>query len=1138
MNHSSPTAEAVYAQDQASNPEVSAFVSASAGSGKTKLLTDRLLRLLLAGANPGAIHCLTYTKAAAAEMAVRLQKRLGEWVTTSDETLARDLASLSVEPTPTAQRTARALFGRVLDLPGGMRIGTIHAFCQSLLRRFPLEAQLSPHFELSDERDADHLLNEALEEALATPDMPEQLAIRALAGMVNLQQLLGLIKALYANERAWEAVKTLSSFSYRAQLAQEAGLSVTNLNDLMREAVIVPNESSLRGYIPLLAAQSQKYPTNLAVQTAAWLDLDTAARIKSWDDWKIALLTTTGQPRKLSPLLSKKLFEANPGMAADFEAEQLRLVAVEEQRATLQMVDASTHLITIAKRVLSGFEARKQRAGVLDYGDLIQATRRLLQDPGIGWVRYKLDEGIDHLLLDEVQDTSPSQWDIARQLWDEFFAGQGANQKPRTVFAVGDQKQSIYSFQGADPQGFWRERTKLQRQAVGAGLGFASPSLNVSFRSASPVLELVDQIFRVPPASQGVGDAGPAGWLDHRVAREGQAGCVTLWPVTPQPTPDGTANWHVAQRYQSFTSAKQMLADRLADHIRDQTAGNVWLPARNRPLAPGDVLILVRRRDDFVRALGRALKQRHVPVAGLDRMVLTDEIAVQDLLALCEALLLPEDDLSLAEFLTSPLGGLSDDSLMRLALDRGDTRLFHILQARAGEREDWRAALDFLRQLRARVDFAPPHELLATALGPLGGRARLLARLGPDAAEPIDELLAAALRHASLYPASLQSFLHWLKSSGAEIKREAEAGNTLVRIMTVHGAKGLQAPLVILPDTTSPPRNRNGWLTPNAGLPFWMPPKDAGGTHAASAVADAARLSQEEENRLLYVALTRAEDQLLICGTAPTRGVLPENSWYHAIQAGFSGLAGRREAFAGWDGETQIYETPQHADPKQETSAQTRIPTVPPAWLGMAPLWQPAALPPEPALPRPLAPSRPQDAALGLPPPAGSPAQSLDRFARGKLIHLLLQHLPDLPPTARAAAALSVAAQTPQIDANDAQNIVAGVIALLDNPALAPLFGPHSRAEVPLSGLIGSYVVQGVADRLVVLPDRVIIADYKSNRAHPARVPVMYLRQMSAYRALILQIFPKHVVDCWLIWTEDGTVTPLSAADLADHMPS
>ena len=1133
-----PAEEATIAQKQASNPLVSAFVSASAGSGKTKVLTDRLLRLLLQGAPPGSIHCLTYTKAAAAEMALRLQKTLGEWVTAPDSKLDDALDALDVTPSAALRHKARALFGRVLDLPGGMRIGTIHSFCQSLLRRFPLEAGVSPHFELSDEFDVDDLLRDALEETLAAPDMPDQRAIEALAGLTNLAKIHDLIKCLRENERGWEQLSAIGPHQYRDQLAHDAGLLHATHADLMRHAVELPNEPGITARLRVIAAQTGKTPREFAQKCLEWLDLSADARALYWDRWAAAWLTQKGESRKLKNLLSAALFNADPALVADCEQEQERILQIEDQRCCLTMIEASAHLITLAKTVLARFEQKKLRAGVLDYGDLIHHTRILLKSPGAAaWVRYKLDEGIDHLLLDEVQDTSTNQWDIARLLWDEFFAGSGAKQQVRTVFAVGDQKQSIYSFQGADPQGFQRERARLQNQVTRAGQEFASPSLNVSFRSSAPVLSLVDRVFRIPPASQGVGDMSPAGWLDHRVARDGHAGTVELWPLTPQPPAPDPAPWQIVSSYQPQVSAKQRLAESLAEWIGQQTSGGTRLESRNRPLRPGDVLVLVRRRDDFVRSLGRALKQRGVPVAGLDRMKLTEQPAVLDLLALCETLLLPEDDLSLAEFLTSPLGGLEDDSLMALALGRDGRPLYQTLLARADSREDWSDAAAFLQTLRSRVDFVTPYALLAEALGPLGGRARLLARLGPDAVEPIDEFLAAALRHATLHPPALQSFIHWLRGSGAEVKREAESAGGLVRIMTVHGAKGLQAPLVILPDTTAQPRTRSGLLFPPDSLPFWLAIKDGGGKFARAIYDFAERLAKQEENRLLYVARTRAEDRLLVCGAG--RAKIADDCWYRSIEKGFAELACTSAAFAAvsnpWEGQALSFATRQTAGPTEHIAAAAAAPEPPPSWLGAAPEWRPAPLPIEPALPRPLAPSRPADANLGPTPPASSPDHARHRFARGKLVHLLLQHLPDIPPESRAAAATRAAHGL--VPAGEAATIVDQVLKLLADPALAPLFGPESRAEVPLSGVIGNQIVQGVVDRLVVLPGRVIIADYKSNRARQHLVPVLYLRQMAAYKSLISRIFPTRAVDCLLIWTEDTAISRLSDADLASHAP-
>ena len=1134
-------------QRQASDPAVSAFVAASAGSGKTKLLTDRLLRLMLTGADPARIQCLTFTKAAAAEMSLRLQATLGTWVTLPDAELDRELRVRDVVPDDAVRAAARALFARVLDLPGGMRIGTIHAFCQSLLRRFPLEARLSPHFQLVDDRDAAASLREAREDMLAgAHDIERRQDLVTLAGLATADQFGRLVATFRSSGERLNRALALGREGLADALGRVLGAAPDEAT-LLAGAVSWPAEAAVRAACALVAERGSDKVAEKALRLLDWLALPGETRAESWAEWRGEFLLDDHGPRGLGALVNPRLVKDRPDIADALAAEQLRIAAVEDCRKAARAAAISAALASLAGPVVDAYASRKDAAALLDYDDLIARSSALLVDPGAAWVLYKLDGGLDHLLLDEVQDTSPAQWQIAGALTEEFFTGRGAQEQHRTVFAVGDRKQSIYSFQGANPDEFARWRGILRSRVGQVGKDWRDVALDVSFRSTAPVLRLVDAVFANPEAAAGV--LAPGESLHHHADRAGHAGSVELWPLAVLPDVPPPDPWSVPERNLGAANPMQHLADALADWIRRQTDGSVPLASRGRPLGPGDVLVLVRRRNAFARALLRALKARGVKVAGLDRLVLTDQPAVADLLALCDTLLLPEDDLSLACLLTSPLGGLDDDSLMALAATRPG-RLWEALRARAGERTDWTEAWQFLSVLLARVDYATPHALLVEALGPLGGRARLLARLGPEAAEPVDELLNASLTYVQTHPPSLQGFVQWLRQSGAEVKREAEGAGGHVRIMTVHGAKGLQAPLVILPDTTALPPDDDVVLwadDPASGVavPVWAPRKELRCVASDQLRAVLARKRSEEHNRLLYVALTRAEDRLVVCGWRPRRDP-PAGCWYNLVHAGLAALGAEAAPFAPWDGDRLHIEEPQARAPETRAAHPGDAESAPlPAWIGRAPRWQAAPPPPEPALPAPLAPSRPPDALLGPVPQAASPLAGRDpgglRFRRGQLVHTLLQHLPDLPETARMAAAKAFLARPGNgLATDEADSVAREVLAVLSHPALARLFGAAGRAEVPLTGVVAGRVVGGLVDRLAVLPDRVLIADYKTNRAPPttpAEVPLLYLRQMAAYRAVLRAIHPDRAVTCALVWTTGARVMELPPAVLDRHAP-
>jgi ATP-dependent helicase/nuclease subunit A len=1160
----SPEARAQARQGEASDPAASAWVGASAGSGKTRVLIERVLRLLVAGVAPERILCLTFTKAAAAEMANRLATTLGGYAVAEEGALAAELTALLRRPPEPAEiAAARGLFLRVLDHPGGMRISTIHAFCQSLLGAFPLEAGLAPQFGVVEEAEAAALRAEAVEQALAEAGASE--ALELLAAETDPARFAELVAALDGVPGLADAIRAHRAAGLAARLAAALGLPPgTTAEDAVAAQLAARDPAPLVRAASLLQQSRNENDRARGASLRAILTLSPSEQAARWDAWRALLLTRDGAVR--ARFATRQAPEAE-AVQAILKAEAEAVLAVEERRGAARLLAATRALLTLAEPILDRYAALKRATGRLDYDDLIARARALLVDPGAAWVQFKLDGGIAHVALDESQDSNAEQWEIVAALTAEFFAGEGAERDagttrdaalPRTVFAVGDPKQSIYRFQGADPDGFLRERARFRRLAREARKGFREVALDVSFRSVPPVLALTDAVFAAPEAAPGVVAAGET--LRHIPFRATHGGRVELWPpIGPEesaPPPD----WAPPETPVAETTPAARLAAALAARIAAMI-GREELPARGRMVRAGDILVLLRNRRPLMPLLVRALKDRGVPVGGADRIRLTEQLAVQDLLALCDALLLPEDDLTLAAVLKSPLIGLSEEELFGLAHGRAGS-LFAALSAARGGEGRVGAAADWFAAWLGRLDLLGPHGLLAAVLagpGPFGaesGRARLLARLGPDAADPLDEVLAAALAAERAEAPSLQSFVAALRRSAAEAKREPDAAGDAVRIMTVHGAKGLEAPVVILPDTFRRTPDRGGLRLlpqPDAGgppLPVWAPRREG----YAAAALDAARAAAaagdaEEERRLLYVALTRAEDRLVVAG-AHGRKPAP-GCWYEMIAAGFRRLAEApmpgltalaepfepaafgAEAHGFAPGPILVVET---AAPRGRHRERAREATggalALPGWVGRPPPDQPKPV-------EPLAPSRLGEEVAAAPAAADDP-QGL-RFRRGRLVHALLQHLPGLPAAERAAAGARFLARPGHgLPEGPAAALLAEALAIMEHPELADAFGPGSLAEAPIAGVVGGVPIAGQVDRLAVAPGLVTLLDYKTNRPPPEAVEQVapaHLRQMAAYRALLRAAFPGRAVVSALVWTYGARVMVLPDGLLDAHAP-
>lgn len=1155
---SDPVALATEAQRAAADPKCDAFVVANAGTGKTKVLVDRVTRLLMTGAAPDRILCLTYTKAAASEMQERLFDRLGQWSVLPDEPLRQEIETATGTPPPQGDLpTARRLFARALETPGGLKVQTIHAFCERLIRQFPQESGVSPGFRVLDEAEAANLIAASragiARAAMEAPDSPAARAFELLAERVDDMTGDRLAGALTGKRLMLAAALDRLGGFEGVQAAIHARLDVdpADTESAVKEAAWAA--------LPRAALEQARDALNAGAKTdvkaGAALDLALAAETgaMAFEYLVQACLTQAGDVPK-NGVGTKGARAACPALIDLFGDREAPGGATETVLYTLDKLrrlncaEMSCAVFALAEGLNASYERRKKARRALDYDDLIALARRLLQLSGAReWVRYKLDGGIGHILVDEAQDTAPPQWDLVAALTEEFFAGTGAEHELRTLFAVGDEKQSIYSFQGADPARFLEETRRYHALAEAGGRSPVMRPLQVSFRSAPAVLESVDAVLAGDVSAQLLPGGPPGGDIPvHRSARfdrETHPGAVELWAPVPVPeAPEEEDPWDPVDK-PAPGNAQEQLAERIAATVKAWTQGGLEVAEgkSHRPAHAGDVMILLRRRSGFFYEIIRQLKKYGVPVAGADRLVLTDQQVVRDLLSLARFALLPEDDLSLAETLKSPLF----DPCGKAAPPIDDEALFDLCHPREKHETVWKTlqksgdprfaeAKDTLADMLAQVGRLPPYAFFAHLLNHVGAegesyRRRLLRRLGPEAEDPLEEFLNRALAHQGRDAPSLQRFVQEMERDSSEVKREMEGAGHAARVMTVHGSKGLEAPLVILPDTTQTPKARTlGLFEDEACGAIWSPYKGEDSPLAAGLRAAEEEKDYGEYLRLLYVAMTRARDRLIVCGYrhgrrgkpgSPTgEGRLDEGCWHQLVEAGLKRLGAEADERDG-------LEIARYGAPEHWLGAQTALDggeTALPGWIRRPAAEEQAAL-------RSVAPSHIGED-MDADAPGFSPLEdeSGRRWRRGSLIHKLLELLPEAAPERRTDAARQYLARQPELDGDEREEIKRAVFKVLDDPAFAPLFAPGSRAEVSVVGTapeLGPRSVNGQIDRLVVTGTDVLIVDYKTNRPPPedaAGVDPAYATQLAAYRAVLRQIFPDRQVRCALLWTESG----------------
>ena len=1109
--------DATLAQIDAARPDASTWLGANAGSGKTRVLTDRVARLLLDGVRPQHILCLTYTKAAASEMQNRLFKRLGAWAMIGDTELRAALVELGVEGTLTdAQlRQARRLFALAIETPGGLKIQTIHSFCAALLRRFPLEAGVSPQFTEIEDRAADLLRAEIVDEMSGSGD--RQL-VADLAAFYTGEDFGRLTRDIVGKQSAFEDALTRGDFL--ATLGKSADLS---LEQITAQVFQGGEQGLLDQMIPLLlekGGNDEKAGRQLEeISDVSAIDLPllervflTGASAKDPFTAKVGSFPTKATRERMGP---------NVDALNNF---MLRVEDARDARLALLAAERATALSHFARAFLVRYQAAKVQRGWLDFDDLILKTRALLRDKAdAAWVLYRIDGGIDHILVDEAQDTSPEQWEVIEALAEEFHSGEGARaDTPRTLFVVGDKKQSIYSFQGADPREFDRKSQTFEEQFTAANLPFQQRSLDYSFRSSSAILRLVDTVF--DPRRRPEFDKQS----QHIAFKDMLPGRVDLWPLVEEadepPDPEWTDPLDRLQGHNHNVRLAQDIANRIKELTDPDNPSFIADDGKEqgtivqRPIRPGDFLILVQRRSTLFSEIIRACKAAGLPIAGADRLKVGAELAVKDLAALLSFLASPDDSLSLAVTLKSPLFGWDEQSLFDLAHRRTET---HLWQALRGRKAEFPKTHALLTDLLGQVDFLRPYDLIERILIRHDGRRKLLARLGSEAEDGINELLTQALAYERNAIPSLTGFIEWMRTDDVEIKRQIDSASDQIRVMTVHGSKGLEAPIVILPDAGRRDiRIRDDILTLN-GTPMWKPAAEDMPLPLRQRIDEMKDAEKAERLRLLYVAMTRAEKWLIVAAA----GKLSKDGddWYQIVEEAMGHVNAATDPHTGvrrfqerdWDA------LPKEAFPGR--SAETLV--LEPVFVEQPAVFSHALTPFN---------ASQLGGAKALPSDLGEDADTV--LAYGTFVHGLLEELPKTGASDRAALLVRLRVDLPTDIAARAK---AEALAVLDAPHLTHLFAPGALAEVSVSADVAGLRLHGIIDQLLIDDTTVTIVDYKTNRhppESPQDCPEGILRQMGAYAAILSQIYPEREIQTAILWTANATLMPLSHDAVTDAL--
>tara|TARA_B100000676_G_C18079301_1_gene850064 strand:- start:244 stop:3657 length:3414 start_codon:yes stop_codon:yes gene_type:complete len=1133
-------------QTLASDPKSSVWLSASAGTGKTRVLVNRVLRLLLSGTQPEKILCLTFTKAAAAEMSIRLNNQLGIWETMPIQKLSQSITELTgTKPNRETLVNAKNMLSIVLDSSEGIKTETIHGFCQSILRRFPIEAGISPEFKIADEQTQTELLLSAkskiLSKARSEDDQDFSNSVAIISANASELEFEKIIDEIIASRKRLEkCFLHYKSFSNIFDaLSKKLQISSTDSEiSLAREFSIV-KYSDLNKLLKTtkIFSEGSKIEKNWAFKASLWLNCDSESRIQTAQNYARSFFTQSGTD--LAYLPGKRFLNIHPDLAEIFYKEQNRAREFLEKIKSIRAFERAKAIIYLSSHMIEAYDIEKSKSGILDYNDQIHMTNNLLTDPKLAlWVLYKLDGGTDHILVDEAQDVSQIQWDIIINLANEYFINTETTSTKKSIFVVGDEKQSIFSFQGADPLIMQSMQSHLSEKSKCAEFKWSEISLDLCFRSTVPIMELIHSTFNQPDILKGVTNKKKS--ILTQTVRKGESGLVEIWEKT-QTRNKTTSNdkWSPPIHQETLEDPSAILASKIAKRISfwlttpNPKDNEAWLFSHNRRLLPKDIMILVQQRSILVDYLVKALKTFDVPVAGVDRMVLLDQLAIMDLIAIANFVIFPKDDLNLANVLKSPFIGLSEEELFELAYDRGSVKLWDRICDLSDEKEIFSQTKEYLNNVLLKGNTLPPYEFFSELLMFYDGKSKLIRRLGEEVDDPLNEFLKLAHEFQSDHPPSLQLFLSWIQAGKTEVKRDMERDSGKVRIMTVHGAKGLEAPVVFLADATRKPAHRPKLLWLKDGVdcevPIWPGQKVNDPKAFLKERLNNFEKQKEEYRRLLYVAMTRAEDRLYICGIEGKKESIKE-SWYDIIYDGFKDLKNRNGYSVGI-GYTR-FECPQIKDEFNENYTEKlsqKFDNVPKVKFSSV-----QNISHETINPSSIA-YKVNDQI--------SPLEKTRRTARdrGKIVHKLLEFMPNESKTTREKTAFRwLNSISPTIPINDQKKMVKSVLRILDNPNFAYLFDSKSVSEVSLGALIGSQYILGKIDRIIIKNDIVRIIDYKTDIEPPTdekNISEKYLSQMAAYKIATAIALPEYSIECGLLFIENSELIWLSPEILDLYAP-